>query len=136
MEIGKYFLLYAGTLISFLVFDSLWLGFVAKNYYRENLKHLIAKNFNKFAAISFYLIFVLGILIFAVSPALNNGDGIKAITLGGLFGFFTYATYDLTNLSTLKNWPIKITIIDIFWGIILTSAVSAAGYYIGRQLGF
>ena len=135
MQQMNYVFLYLGALASFLALDLLWLGLIAKNFYRENLKHLIADDFNRLAAGIFYLLFVLGILIFAVLPALRDGDGGKALLFGALFGFFTYVTYDLTNLATLRDWPLKVTIVDIVWGTILAGSVAVTSYGIGRWLG-
>ena len=126
--------LYLGTAITFFIVDMLWLGLIAKNLYRDNLKSLLAEDFNRIAAFSFYALFIVGILIFAVLPALKDGNFSKALIFGALFGFFTYATYDLTNLSTLKNWPLNLTFIDIAWGTFLTATVASAGYFIGRLL--
>lgn len=128
--------LYLGTAITFFIIDMLWLGLIAKNLYRDNLKPLLAEDFNRIAAFSFYALFIVGILIFAVLPALKDGNFSKALIFGALFGFFTYATYDLTNLSTLKNWPLNLTFIDIAWGTFLTATVASAGYFIGRLLNF
>ena len=126
--------LYLGTAITFFIVDMLWLGLIAKKLYRDNLKSLLAEDFNRIAAFSFYALFIVGILIFAVLPALKDGNFSKALIFGALFGFFTYATYDLTNLSTLKNWPLNLTFIDIAWGTFLTATVASAGYFIGRLL--
>lgn len=126
--------LYLGTALTFFIIDMIWLGLIAKNLYRDNLKPLLAEDFNRIAAFSFYALFIVGILIFAVLPALKDGNFSKALIFGALFGFFTYATYDLTNLSTLKNWPLNLTFIDIAWGTFLTAAVASAGYFIGRLL--
>ena len=126
--------LYLGTAITFFIVDMLWLGLIAKNLYRDNLKSLLAEDFNRIAAFSFYALFIVGILIFAVLPALKDGNFSKALIFGALFGFFTYATYDLTNLTTLKNGPLNLTFIDIAWGTFLTATVASAGYFIGRLL--
>ena len=95
---------------------------------------LLADQVNWTAAIVFYLLFIVGIYIFAIVPAVNKESLKYAIMMGALFGFFTYATYDLTNLATLKDCPIKIVFIDIIWGSVLTAAVSASGYGITRWL--
>jgi uncharacterized membrane protein len=85
------------------------------------------------AAIIFYLIFIVGILVFAVLPALEAKTAVKALTLGALFGFMAYATYDLTNLATLKNWPLTLTLIDMAWGAILSGSVATVSYFIGKS---
>ena len=86
------------------------------------------------AAFAFYLIYIVGILLFAVKPALADQSLAKAAIWGALFGFFTYATYDLTNLATLKDWPLKIVVIDVIWGTLLCTLVASASYLIGRWL--
>lgn len=134
MDILKYLALYFSAAATFFVLDMLWLGLIAKNLYRENLKPLLAEDFNRLAAFGFYAVFIVGILIFAVMPALKDGNFSRAILFGALFGFFTYATYDLTNLATLKNWPLNLTFIDIAWGTFLTAAVASVAFYAGRFL--
>lgn len=118
-----------------MAIDFVWLNVVAKNLYRESLKPLLAVDFNKLAAVVFYLIFIFGVLYFAVYPALRDGDLTKAVIAGVIFGFVAYATYDLTNLATLKQWPLKITVIDMVWGAVLSGSVAAIGYGLGRWLG-
>lgn len=125
---------YVLTAIVFFAIDLLWLGVIAKNLYNKLLGHLLAPEVNWTAAIIFYLLFIAGILIFAVLPAVEKSSLQHALLYGVLFGFFTYATYDLTNLATLKNWPVKVVVIDILWGIVLTGAVATAGYYIFKWL--
>ncbi|QSE96478.1 DUF2177 family protein [Fulvivirga lutea] len=134
MPIPKLILSYLLTTIVFFAIDLLWLGIIAKDLYNRLLGNFLAPNVNWTAAIIFYLLFIIGIFIFAIFPAIEKESAWKAILLGALFGFFTYATYDLTNLATLKDWPLKIVFIDIAWGIILTASVSVSGYYITRWL--
>lgn len=123
------------TTIVFFAIDLLWLGVIAKGIYNKLLGHLLADQVNWTAAIIFYLLFIGGIFIFAILPAVEKDSVIKALVLGGLFGFFTYATYDLTNLATLKDWPLKVVFIDIAWGVVLTGLTSLSGYYISRWVG-
>jgi len=118
----------------FLAIDLVWLGFVAKDLYRRQLGSLLSQNVNWAAAIIFYLLFVAGVFLFAIAPAIEKQSLSHAILYGALFGFFTYATYDLTNLATLKDWPVKIVFIDIVWGMVLTGAVSTSGFYIVKWL--
>ena len=125
---------YLLTTVVFFAIDLVWLGVIAKNLYNKHLGSLLADQVNWTAAIIFYLLFIVGIFIFAIVPAVNKESLKHAIMMGALFGFFTYATYDLTNLATLKDWPIKIVFIDIIWGSVLTAAVSASGYGITRWL--
>ena len=121
---------YVLTTIVFLIVDLLWLGLIAKDLYQKYLGKLLSDQVNWIAAVIFYLIYILGISIFAIYPSINKNSALSAVLLGALFGFFTYATYDLTNLATLKGWPITIVFIDIAWGIVLTAVVSLAGFYI------
>lgn len=130
MSITKLLISYALTFAVFLLIDMAWLGFIAKGLYHKYLGGFLSEQVNWTAAIVFYLLFVVGIFIFAIMPSVEKDSVVSAITLGALFGFFTYATYDLTNLATLKNWPLKIVFIDILWGSVLTGIVSTAGFYI------
>ncbi|MEI6411570.1 MAG: DUF2177 family protein [Bacteroidota bacterium] len=130
MSIIKLFISYALTFAVFLLIDMAWLGLIAKGLYQKYLGGFLSEQVNWTAAIVFYLLFVAGVFIFAIMPSVEKGSVVSALVLGALFGFFTYATYDLTNLATLKNWPINIVFIDILWGAVLTSIVSTAGFYI------
>ena len=134
MAVTKIIISYLLTAIVFFALDMLWLGIIAKNLYNKYLGDFLNKEINWTVAIIFYLIFIVGILIFVVFPAVEKGSLIKAIVLGALFGFVAYATYDLTNLATLKNWPLAIVFIDIIWGSVLCAIVSAAGFYIVNSL--
>lgn len=128
----------ASYLLTFLVFlwiDLVWLGVVAKNIYGTYLKDFLAPNPNWQAAIWFYAMFIIWIMIFAIYPAVAKDSTSYALIYGALFGFFTYATYDLTNLATLKNWPIEIVFIDIAWGTVLCASVAIAWFYIVRFIG-
>ena len=102
-----WFKVYGLTVVPFLVLDLLWLGLVAKNFYFERLGRVVPLEINRPAALAFYLLFVAGIVYFAVAPALAQGGLRQALFRGALFGLFTYATYDLTNLSTIKDWPLS-----------------------------
>lgn len=130
----SYFLPYVVTLLVFVALDLVWLGLVAKSYYRRELAGLIADQFNLGAATAFYLLYALGIVIFAVDPALRAGSGASAALYGGLFGFFAYATYDLTNLATLRAWPLRLTLVDLAWGSALTSVTAICAYMVTRGL--
>ena len=130
MNIKSIILSYLLTFLFFLIVDMLWLGVIAKNIYQKYLGGFLTDNVNWTAAVVFYFIFVVGISIFVIYPSVNNGSVYQAILMGALFGFFTYATYDLTNLATLKGWPLPIVFIDIIWGSVLSSVVSLSGFYI------
>jgi len=126
--------LYGIAFVLFLVIDLVWLGFIAKNLYQKQLGHLMADNVNWVAAIIFYLLFIGGLVFFAISPAVSEGVWTKALLLGALLGFLTYATYDLTNLATLKDWPIQITLIDLTWGTFLGASVSTLTFFVNQWL--
>jgi uncharacterized membrane protein len=126
--------LYLVTLAVFFVIDMIWLGFVAKDFYRKHLGSMLSPKVNWAAALLFYLVFVAGLLIFVIRPALAQGEPLKALLLGGLFGLISYATYDLSNLATLKDWPVIVTIVDLAWGTALGGLVSLSGALLGRWL--
>lgn len=126
---------YLLTAVVFFAIDLLWLGIVARDLYARFLGHLLADQVRWAPAIVFYLLFIVGIFIFAILPGVDRGSPSHALLMGALFGFFTYATYDLTNLATLQGWPLGIVFIDIAWGMVLTGAVALAGYHIMAWLG-
>jgi uncharacterized membrane protein len=130
----KMIISYFLTLMVFLAVDMLWLGIIAKNLYQRYLGGFLTDKVNWTAALIFYLLYVAGISIFAIYPAVNKGSAINAIIMGALFGIFTYATYDLTNLATLKGWPLNIVFIDILWGAFLSAIVSFSGFQIVKWL--
>ena len=131
---SRYAAAWAGTAAAFLALDLIWLGGVAGTFYRERLGHLLTADVNVAAAVVFYLLYVTGIAVFAVRPALAAASWRQAVSLGGLFGLVAYGTYDLTNLATLRDWPIEVTVIDMFWGAVVTSLSATAGYFAGRRL--
>jgi uncharacterized membrane protein len=120
--------LYLIAFVLFFVIDLLWLGIVAKDIYKKYLGHLMSEQVNWAAAIIFYLLFIGGLVFFVIMPAVEAESIGKALLYGALFGFITYATYDLTNLATLKDWPIQITIIDLVWGTFLGTSVSLLSF--------
>ena len=125
---------YVATLLAFTVIDFVWLGFVAHGYYRSQIGHLLAGDVNLPAAAAFYLIYALGLVIFAVQPAVAGGGVSKALMLGAMFGFFCYATYDLTNLATLKNWTLPVSLVDMAWGAVLSGIAAAAGAWVAGRI--
>lgn len=127
--------LYAIALPVFFAIDMVWLGLVAKNFYAKQLWFLIKNNINRSAAIIFYLLFIVGLVIFVIRPALEKGSWTQALLLGALFGLITYATYDLTNLATIKGWPLLVTIIDLLWWATLAASVSIITYLIANKIG-
>ncbi len=124
--------LVAGAL--FAVIDGVWLSFVANKLYRSQLGSLLLEKPNLPAAILFYLVFLVGLVVFVINPAVSSNDWKVALGLGALFGFVTYATYDLTNLATLKGYPLTITIVDLVWGTVLTATVSVAAFFILQRI--
>lgn len=127
--------LYLIALPVFFAIDMIWLGFVARGFYQKQIGVLLKQNVNWPAAIIFYLLFILGLVVFVVAPSIGNDSWLRVALLGALFGLITYATYDLTNLATLKNWPLTVTIIDLIWGMVLSSSVSTITYLIVRKIG-
>lgn len=121
---------YAVAVAVFFLIDLTWLGSVAKGVYAKYMGHLLRATPNWPAAISFYLIFVVGLVYFAILPAVKAGDWSQAIVNGALFGFFAYLTFDMTGLAVLKDWPWQIVIVDIVWGTALAGTVAAVTYQI------
>lgn len=120
-------------IIAFLVFfivDLIWLGLIAKNFYQTEIGHLLAPSPNWTAAIIFYVLYIIFLIIFAIGPATASSSLGHAMLYGALFGFITYATYDLTNLATLKDWPLLVTVVDVMWGTTLGFTVSTLTYLI------
>lgn len=131
---GNYIMNYLITFSVFIVIDLLWLGLVARDFYRSQIGFIMADKTNVPAAFLFYSIYIAGILFFVIQPALAKGSWIHALSLGLFFGFITYSTYDLTNLATLKNWPLKVTIVDLLWGTALGGLVASMSFLIIRWL--
>ena len=129
MNIQTFLALYGISVPVFFAIDMVWLGFVASNFYKSRLGDLMGP-INWPAAIIFYLVFLVGLTYFAIYPAAMKGSVVTALTLGALFGFFTYATYDLTNLATLRDWPLSVSIVDMIWGTVLGGAVAAVTVYV------
>ncbi len=121
---------YLITLPVFLAIDFIWLTLIAKNFYAQYLGYLMKTNVNFTAAGLFYLLFVVGLVVFSVLPALEKNSWAQALFLGALLGLISYATYDLTNLATIKDWPLVVTIVDMIWGTVLGASVSLASYFI------
>jgi uncharacterized membrane protein len=126
--------LYLITLAVFFVIDMVWLGVVAKGFYRKHLGALLSPKVNWAAALLFYLLFIVGLVVFVIRPALAQGEPFKALLLGAFFGLISYATYDLSNLATLKDWPVIVTVVDLVWGTALGGLVSLTGTLLGRWL--
>ena len=125
--------LYFLTFVVFFLVDIVWLGVLSKNIYSKYLGHLMAPTVNWVAALIFYLLFIGGLVFFVVHPALLKESLQYAILAGGFFGLIAYATYDLTNLATLKDWPIMITVIDLAWGTFLNAATAGITYVVAQK---
>jgi uncharacterized membrane protein len=134
MTFRQMVILYLITLAVFFLIDMVWLGAVAKGFYRKHLGALLAPTVKWAAAMLFYLLFIAGLLVFAVRPALLQGAPFQALLLGALFGLIAYATYDLTNLATMKGWPVIVTVVDLAWGTALGGLVSFLSAVLGRWL--
>lgn len=130
MQFIKIYLL---TLPVFFAIDLIWLGLIARNFYQKELGHLLSPNVNWTAAIIFYLMFIAGMIIFVISPALEKNSWTHALIYGALFGLITYATYDLTNLATLKDWSLTVAIVDMIWGMVLSASVSTISYFLSAK---
>ncbi len=127
--------LYAIALPVFFAIDMIWLGLVAKNFYRAQIGALMKPEVNWTAAIVFYLIFIAGLVVFVISPAVEKASWKHALLFGALFGLVCYATYDLTNLAVAKDWPLLVTVIDMIWGTVLAASVSVVTYFIAHKIG-
>jgi uncharacterized membrane protein len=133
--ITKYVVGYLATGIAFALIDSVWLRAMYTRLYQPEIGELMMKGgFRMGPAIIFYLLYIAGMMIFAVGPALQNGKWQTALLYGALFGFFCYMTYDLTNHATLKVWSTKVTVLDIIWGTFLTGTASLAGYWVASLI--
>ncbi len=126
--------LYAIALPVFFAIDMIWLGLIAKDFYRNQIGSLMKTDINWWAAIIFYLLFVVGLVVFVISPAIEKGSWTHALLFGALFGLICYATYDLTNLAVAKDWPLLVTIIDLIWGAVLAASVSVITYFIAGKI--
>jgi len=129
-----YLKLYFASLAVFFAVDMLWLGLVASSFYKKHLGYLMAPTINWYAAIIFYLLFILGILVFVVLPGIKENSLPNTILRAAFFGLITYATYDLTNLATIKEWPLTVTLVDLVWGMVLSTIVSVSGFYVAKWL--
>ena len=124
---SKYFATYAVTFVVMVALDIIWLGFVAKSFYQEGIGHLMAEKPVVPVAVAFYVMYAIGLVFFAVvANEASTGYG-KTVLHGALFGFFAYATYDLTNLATLKNWPVGLALLDMAWGTVVSAVSAVAG---------
>lgn len=130
----QFIMLYLVVLGAFLVIDMIWLGLIARTFYREQLGYIMRATVNWPAAIIFYLLFIVGLVFFVVYPSIDRDSWVYAFFSGAFFGLICYGTYDLTNLATLKGWPLKVTLVDLAWGSFLSAVLSLIGFLYGRTL--
>lgn len=126
--------LFSIALPVFFAIDMLWLGLIAKEFYAKQIGGLMKPDINWTAAIIFYLIFIAGLVVFVITPAVLKSSWTHAVLMGALFGFVCYATYDLTNLAVAKDWPILVTIVDLIWGAVLAASVSVITFLIASKV--
>jgi uncharacterized membrane protein len=127
----SFFIGYCAALATLAVLDMLWLGVVSREFYKARLGDLLRDRPNWPVAVLFYLILALGIAVF---PAAAGGSWLSAALHGALFGFVVYAAYDVTNLATLRGWPVAISVVDLAWGTVATAAASVAAYLAPRAM--
>lgn len=125
--------IYFLTFFVFFLVDIVWLGFISKSLYSTYLAHLMAPKVNWTAALIFYFLYIGGLLFFVINPSIEKNSLIYAIAAGGFFGLIAYGTYDLTNLATIKDWPLNITVIDLIWGTFLNAATSGITYSLATR---
>jgi uncharacterized membrane protein len=129
---GQWLAAYVGSALAMLALDSAWLSFAAKRLYRPNLGSMLADGFRLPPAAIFYFLYVGGIVFLAVAPGIEAGKWTVAATRGAALGFIAYATYDLTNQATLKQWSTTVTVADMAWGTVLTAVAATAGFFAAR----
>lgn len=126
--------LYLIALPVFFAIDMVWLVLVARNFYQKHIGFLMKPDVNWVAAGIFYLLFIAGLVAFVITPAVEKHSWVHAVLFGAFFGLITYATYDLTNLATLKDWPLLVTVVDLIWGMVLSASVSVVTYLIAVRV--
>lgn len=131
----KYLLAYGATALAFCVLDFTWLTIVAPKFYQAQIGSLLLDKPNLLPALAFYILYIAGLVTFCVAPALDASSWTRALVLGGVFGLVAYATYDLSNLATLKGWTTTLSLVDIGWGALASAGASACGYF-GAQLAY
>ena len=125
---------YIAALVAFLAIDFVWLKYVALKFYQSNIGHLMSDKPNLAIAGLFYLVYIVGVVVLAVNPAIEKQQWWLAFVLGGLLGLVAYGTYDITNLATLKGWPAIVAIVDIVWGTLLTGTIATISYWVTTAL--
>ncbi len=134
MQMSRVLLTYGVSVPVFFVVDMIWLGVIARGFYRKALEPLLTPNINWTAAIIFYLLFLVGVLVFALLPGMEKRSLVYTVKMAALFGFIAYATYDLTNLATLRDWPLMLSIVDMMWGSFLSASTAGLTYLIMTRL--
>jgi uncharacterized membrane protein len=134
MHISKLLWTYTASLVAFLALDMVWLGAIARGFYRDQMGHLMRPDVRWLPAFAFYALFVGAILVFVVFPAVERGSLARAAVFGAFFGLVTYATYDLTNLAVLQGFRTSLALVDMAWGTVLCTLVSMAGYAVATRL--
>ncbi len=122
------------ALAVFLLADVVWISLIARDFYRKHLGSIISPKVRWAAAVMFYLIYIVGLLVFVIRPAIIGGAPLDALFYGALFGLISYATYDLSNLATIKEWPLVVTAVDLAWGALLGGTVSFLSFCLGRWI--
>ena len=130
----RYLVAYLAAMVVFLVIDSLWLGVIAADFYQERLGPFMTGPVVVPAAVAFYLLYIVGVVVFAIAPALETGAWKTAARRGALLGLIAYATFDLTNLAILPGWPLSVALVDMVWGAVLTGTTATLGFLITRRL--
>jgi len=130
----QFLIAYISGLVAFLFIDFIWLKYIALDFYRAQIGHLMTDKPNLGIALLFYLFYIVGVIILAVNPALEKGQWTTAVIYGGLLGFVAYGTYDITNLATLRDWPPIVAVVDIIWGTVLTASVAVIAYFVTSAL--
>ena len=134
MDWMKAIKIYLITVPVFFLIDLCWIGLVAKDFYQKHLGYILSPKVNWTAALLFYFLFIAGIVFFAVKPALEQQSAMRAMLNGALFGFLAYATYDLTNLATIRDWPVIVAVVDMAWGAVLCGTVAWLSYIVSLRI--
>lgn len=127
-----YIVAYIGAAVVFCVLDFLWLGYIAKHFYQSQMGELMAVEVRIVPAIIFYVLYIAGLVLFAISPAMRESNWLLAVGLGAALGVIAYGSYDLTNLATLKGWSLSLTLVDMAWGALVSAVAAFGGFYAAR----
>lgn len=134
IRIGTFGWIYGTTMIVFFLIDLVWIGVVAQDFYARTIGGMLRESVNWPAALTFYFLYIGGIVVFVLVPALEKGSRIRRTALkGGLLGLFAYGTFDLTALALLEGWPVIVTVVDMVWGTVLTAATAGGSLWIAKK---